>query len=307
MEVSTPPMCGDRWFFPMTPPDSDVTDMNHPRSQDVLSTREVARLLRVSEATIKRWADDGLLSCFKTPGGHRKFRLEDINVFRSSRGFVQSSDPLADGTAGVDELMRLALSGDGIALANTLIAALGRGEPLEKLCDEWLLPMMVEVGARWECGALSVAQEHIVSQTVIDSLSQVAVVVQADPKRGIALTGCLEGERHDIGSRMASLILRKHGYRVLQLGADTPVADVMNLAERENVTLIALSGAGDVAVPYVTRAIDRLADWARRTLVRVIVGGSGYHRLPIIPSPIERLPSMHEFSRLVAEVTPTLL
>jgi len=37
------------------------------------STRELSKLLRANESTVKRWADSGKLKCFKTPGGHRKF------------------------------------------------------------------------------------------------------------------------------------------------------------------------------------------------------------------------------------------
>src|SRR5438270_632142 len=49
-------------------------------STDVLSTRQVATLLGVGEATVKRWADAGEIECFRTPGGHRKFRLRDVTA-----------------------------------------------------------------------------------------------------------------------------------------------------------------------------------------------------------------------------------
>jgi excisionase family DNA binding protein len=42
-----------------------------------LSTEQVARLLNVTVSTIKRWADEGLIACVKTPGGHRKFELAE--------------------------------------------------------------------------------------------------------------------------------------------------------------------------------------------------------------------------------------
>ena len=54
---------------------------------DVLSTRQVAQLLGVGEATVKRWADAREIDCFRTPGGHRKFRLRDVTAFVQQRNY----------------------------------------------------------------------------------------------------------------------------------------------------------------------------------------------------------------------------
>lgn len=50
-----------------------------------LTTKHVARLLSVSEATVKRWADDGVLTSEKTVGGHRRFGIESIAHLRRER------------------------------------------------------------------------------------------------------------------------------------------------------------------------------------------------------------------------------
>lgn len=43
-----------------------------------LSPSEVARELHVSPKTIARWADQGLVPCIVTLGGHRRFRRKDV-------------------------------------------------------------------------------------------------------------------------------------------------------------------------------------------------------------------------------------
>ena len=47
-------------------------------SEVLLSTRDAAAYLGVGTTSIKRWADDGVLPCVRTVGGHRRFRVSDI-------------------------------------------------------------------------------------------------------------------------------------------------------------------------------------------------------------------------------------
>ena len=46
-----------------------------------LSLHEASILLRVSRATVRRYADSGRLGCQRTPGGQRRFYLRDIENF----------------------------------------------------------------------------------------------------------------------------------------------------------------------------------------------------------------------------------
>ncbi|MEP6820262.1 MAG: helix-turn-helix domain-containing protein [bacterium] len=56
-----------------------------------LTTKEVARLLHVSEATVKRWADGGTLRSEKTVGGHRRFSIHAIASLRRERSIGRES------------------------------------------------------------------------------------------------------------------------------------------------------------------------------------------------------------------------
>src|SRR3954468_9580073 len=104
-------------------------------NSDVLSTRQVATLLGVGEATVKRWADAGEIDCFRTPGGHRKFRLRDLTAFVQTREYdaagplPASLPPGADegGDAAIQHFEKAALRGDSSALVAQLAAMRLRG------------------------------------------------------------------------------------------------------------------------------------------------------------------------------------
>jgi excisionase family DNA binding protein len=52
-----------------------------------LTLGQAAKYLGVAQSTIRKWSDGGRLPAFYTPGGHRRFRLNDLDEFLSgSRG-----------------------------------------------------------------------------------------------------------------------------------------------------------------------------------------------------------------------------
>ena len=49
-----------------------------------LSTSEAARHLGVSLSTVRRWSDAGHLRGYRTPGGQRRFTVEQLDAFLES-------------------------------------------------------------------------------------------------------------------------------------------------------------------------------------------------------------------------------
>jgi excisionase family DNA binding protein len=68
-----------------------------------LTTSEAARHLGVSLSTVRRWSDMGYLRGYRTPGGQRRFPVQELDEFVSSLEertsgagrFVRESDPEA--------------------------------------------------------------------------------------------------------------------------------------------------------------------------------------------------------------------
>ena len=50
----------------------------------VFTSSQAALYLGVSLATIRRWSDAGHISCFRTPGGQRRFSRTQLDEFISS-------------------------------------------------------------------------------------------------------------------------------------------------------------------------------------------------------------------------------
>ena len=51
-----------------------------------LTPKQVARAIGVSEASLKRWCDKGLIEMVRTVGGHRRLPLSSVLQFLRSSG-----------------------------------------------------------------------------------------------------------------------------------------------------------------------------------------------------------------------------
>lgn len=65
-----------------------------------LTAGQVAELLHVSTKTVHRWAEQGLLPCTFTLGGHRRFKLSDVE---SAVAETERRDSAADQPDNGDE------------------------------------------------------------------------------------------------------------------------------------------------------------------------------------------------------------
>ena len=50
-------------------------------TERVYTTVDLAKVCRVSLRTVIRWVDEGKLTSFRTPGGHRRVRESDLVLF----------------------------------------------------------------------------------------------------------------------------------------------------------------------------------------------------------------------------------
>jgi len=52
--------------------------------ETVVTISEASHILGVSEAALRQWTDEGRIRAFITPGGHRRYAMDDIRKFMSS-------------------------------------------------------------------------------------------------------------------------------------------------------------------------------------------------------------------------------
>ena len=98
-----------------------------PTPPALFSSKQVADALQVSESSVKRWCDQGLIPMIRTAGGHRRITLEELLRFvaESERPLL---NPMAIGLSAPPARMRSARTVDGTDEQKLFRAALSAGD-----------------------------------------------------------------------------------------------------------------------------------------------------------------------------------
>ena len=250
-----------------------------------LTTQEVARLLSVSEATIKRWADDGLIQSKKTVGGHRRFGLAEIARFQRERGVAptqQAPAHAASKKASRSEvspslLFRHLTEGDEDETAAALISAYLHGQSLASLFDRVITPAMHRVGNLWCRGELTIADEHLATQTAITSLQKLRGVIHVPPPTETRALICgIEGDLHELPIRLSHSLLEADGWDVINLGPNTPLFTLVEALTKHRPELLCISAKLISDPDRLVRDYAQLRKAATKLHSKIALGGDGF-------------------------------
>ncbi len=259
----------------------------------LLTSKEAARLLGVSEASVKRWADGGLLAQQKTAGGHRRFRPEDVAAFRraglqpTAQHARQPASPrvaaLPTRGAGSERALAAAMYETLVAgrveeAAALLVNLYLRGRSVAALADKILCPPLVRVGELWQQGKLSVAEEHVAARTAMLALQTLRGAL-ATPvvEHGLPALCCSsEDDFHELPVHIAALTLEANGWEVVNLGACTPFYALAEAVGRFNPRLVCIASTILNGLDRAAREYEALRKAAQRVGAAIVLGGTGF-------------------------------
>ncbi|NOZ49797.1 MAG: hypothetical protein GXP37_07065 [Chloroflexi bacterium] len=138
---------------------------------------------------------------------------------------------------------------------------------------------MRRVGDRYEQGeyflaALIMAAE--IFREIMDLVQPVVETQISSAGSGVILLGTVQGDIHDIGKNIISILSTCYGFMVHDLGVDVPPEDFVTQAEELRPDLIGLSGLITASFEAMAQTIALIrqaeAQTGRRT--PIIIGGS---------------------------------
>lgn len=248
-----------------------------------LTTKDVARLLQVSEATVKRWADEGLLVPNKTAGGHRRFNIQNVGRFKRERGILPPSPKLAgSGTrkaavVSVERFTQLLLRGDTAEIEGSLISAYLENHDLAGLFDSLVTNSMHRIGDMWFNGTATVADEHLASRVLLRALQKLRpVVIRREPVGANAICCGIEGDLHEIPIHLAEIIVEAQGWQTANLGPNTPLFALRDMASHYKPRLICIAARTVADLDRATSDYAQLRKVTDKAGTKLVVGGEAF-------------------------------
>ena len=236
---------------------------------------ELSRRVGVPVESLRAWERRyGLLAPSRTPGGFRLYGEDDVARVLAMRAHLNAGVSAAEAARlALAEELAVTAAPAPVADASELVAALDRFDEtgaqrafdrllaaltLDVVLRDVLVPYLHDLGERWEYGQATVAQEHFASNLLRGRLMALARVWDrgGGPR---ALLACAEGELHDLPLLAFGLVLREHGWRISYLGADTPVASVVEAARTLAPDAVVVSGTTSGALQGIATRLREVA------------------------------------------------
>jgi len=244
--------------------------------------------LQVSEATVKRWADDGLLHSSKTAGGHRRFSTQSIASLRREKriGTGSALPPPKKGRAlslsSPVRFRELLLQGDEKEAAALLIHAYMEGQSLVAMFDKTITKAMHEVGELWFRGTITIADEHLASRVVLSALQRLrSVLVPAEPTGMRAICCGIDGDLHELPVHLAEVILETEGWDARNLGPNTPLFSLREMVTQQRPQLVCISARSIADLDRATSEYAQLRKITAKLGASIVIGGEGFREAAI--------------------------
>lgn len=236
-------------------------------STQLLSPKQVARAIGVSESSLKRWCDQGLIRTVRTVGGHRKMPLAEVLRFVREReqslvspevlGLPPVSEHAGLGlTRGMPRLVDALLGGNELLARQIIFDLYLAKHPLSVICDDVIAAAFREIGDRWACQNADVYQERRGCELMLRILLELRKMQPAADESLPAIGATIEGDLYALPSVMAELVLRENGFRATSLGNSIPFTSLVRAVEETQPKLFWLS------VSHIREGLDFVSEFA---------------------------------------------
>jgi excisionase family DNA binding protein len=203
----------------------------------LFTTNDAANMLKVDKSTIKRWTDEGKLKCFRTPGGHRKFKADDLYNFMSQFNYGNAWRQTLPQYVSDEFIIRsivqkkeynvlhsvcfsAAIKGKKDEVIGLFTEVNRAGLPLALMFDHVLMPTIKKIEYLFAQYKLSISEYHLAQNVLSSAIVQLSDSLEKREKNFKTIVcASIETGKNDIELKALNTLLEVDGYTVLNLGS----------------------------------------------------------------------------------------
>jgi 5-methyltetrahydrofolate--homocysteine methyltransferase len=154
--------------------------------------------------------------------------------------------------------------------------ALGEGKSAGEILNEGLIPAMDIVGKKYEAGEIYVPEMLMAAKSMKAALAILRPILAETgvESKGRVVIGTVEGDLHDIGQNLVSIMFEGAGYDVHNLGIDNTKDAFAGAIKEHKPHVLALSALLTTTMVQMPEVLEALKDAGVRDDLKVIIGGA---------------------------------
>ena len=154
--------------------------------------------------------------------------------------------------------------------------AIAAGIPAYTAVTQGMAKGMEIVGQKFEEGEYYLAELIVAADVMMKGMQVLEPYLKEKDRvsKGKVVLGTVEGDLHDIGKNLVSILLEGAGFTVIDLGIDVSVPRFVETVQAEKPDVLGLSALLSPCIAEMKRVIQALEEAGLRDAVRVIVGGA---------------------------------
>jgi 5-methyltetrahydrofolate--homocysteine methyltransferase len=172
-------------------------------------------------------------------------------------------------------LQQAVVKGDKENIKALVQKKLDAGEEPFSIVNDQLIPGIIEVGEKYEKKEYFLPQLLLSAETMQEGFAQVQPHLKKSEGSGksrIIVMATVEGDIHDIGKNIVCLLLRNHGFEVIDLGKDVPAETIVREAIEKKADIVGLSALMTTTMVKMQDTIDLLRE--KKSVIKVMIGGA---------------------------------
>jgi 5-methyltetrahydrofolate--homocysteine methyltransferase len=154
--------------------------------------------------------------------------------------------------------------------------AVDSGTDLNLLINDALISAMDIVGKRFADGDIYVPEMLVSAKTMKQGLDIIKPLLTSGEAehRGTIVMGTVKGDLHDIGKNLVIMMMEGAGFRIVDMGVDVKIEDLIDTVKKEEADVLGLSALLTTTMPEMQKVIVALDEAGLRNQLKVIVGGA---------------------------------
>lgn len=193
------------------------------------------------------------------------FMQKDRNAASYIRHFSEQpapehTVPPKEFAAPAQKVSEAILEGNRDGIIDLVERAIASGINPTALVDDSMIPAIIRVGELFD------QRKYFLPQLIASAEAMKAALGHLEPRlkrakaarawKGVIILATVKGDIHDIGKNIIALMLKNHGYRIIDLGKDVSPEDIIKAIKNNQPDIVGLSALMTTTMVNMKEAID---------------------------------------------------